>query len=100
MQIYTLQIGVLCSTTGGQIFHYPSFNSRKDGDALSDDIRHNVTRLTGYDGIMLVRCSAGLKVSEQYGNYFRRSAQEMDLPTIDCDKAFGVVRFAAYPYSE
>lgn len=83
-------VGVLAEKTGGQIFLYPGFNARKDGLALQRDIYHNVSRATGFDGIMVVRCSTGLKVAEHFGNFFHKRVNEMDLPTVDSDKTFGV----------
>ena len=83
-------VGALTEKTGGQVFLYPGFNSRKDGLALQRDIFHDVTRTTGYDGIMIVRCSTGLKVVEHFGNFYHRKVQEMELSTINCDSTFGV----------
>ena len=83
-------IGVLSEKTGGQVFLYPGFNSRKDGYAFQRDLYHDVTRYTGYDAVMIVRVSAGLKVAEQFGNFYHRSGHEMDLPSVDSDKTFAV----------
>ena len=69
---------------------YPGYNVRKDGYAFQRDLYHSVTRYTGYDAVMIVRVSAGLKVAEQYGNFYHRSGHEMDLPAVDGDKAFAV----------
>lgn len=82
--------GELANTTGGQICLYPGFSGSKDGEALTEDIQRNVSRLTGYDAVMIVRCSAGLRVADQYGNYYLRTRPEMDLPSVDCDKTFGI----------
>jgi len=83
-------VGVVANKTGGQIFMYPGFNAKKDGEALAKDIYHDVTRATGLDAVMVVRCSSGLKIADYYGNFFHRRAHEMDLPSIDCDKTFGI----------
>lgn len=83
-------IGVLCEKTGGQIYSYPGFHTRKDGLALARDLYHDSTRITGHDAVMIVRCSAGLRVAELYGNFYHKRALEMDLPSIDEDKAFGL----------
>lgn len=69
-------VGALTEKTGGQVFLYPGFNARKDGLALQRDIFHDVTRQTGFDGVMIVRCSAGLKVAEHFGNFYHRKVQE------------------------
>jgi len=83
-------VGALTEKTGGQIFLYPGFNARKDGLALQRDVFHDVTRLTGYDGVMIVRASTGLKVVEHFGAFYHRNVQEMELPSIDADKTFGI----------
>lgn len=80
----------LVNTTGGQVYVYPGFNANKDAEALQGDLLNNLTRNTGFDAIMVVRTSAGLKVAEYYGNYYSRRPHELDLPSIDSDKAFGI----------
>lgn len=83
-------VGTLSTTTGGQTFMYPGFNAKKDSEALQNDIFQNCTRWTGQDAVMVVRCSTGLHVAEHFGNFFGKRKREMDLPTIDCDKTFGI----------
>lgn len=83
-------MGSMVNVTGGQLFLYPGFNGRKDSEALQYDITQNLLRETGFDAVMVVRCSAGLKVAEYYGNYYYRRPHEMELPSIDCDKTFGI----------
>ena len=70
-------VGALSEKTGGSLFLYPGFNANKDGLALQRDVFHDVTRVTGYDGVMIVRCSTGLKVAEHFGNYYHRKVQEV-----------------------
>lgn len=81
--------GCVTEKTGGQIFLYPGFNARKDGLAFQSDLYHNVTRRTGFDAVMIVRCSAGLRVADHYGAFYHKRPNEMDLPTIDADKTVG-----------
>jgi protein transport protein SEC24 len=51
---------------------------------------HNLTRVTGYDAVMTVRVSNGLKVSEYFGHAQRRFPSELELPMIDADKTFAI----------
>ena len=83
-------LSVLSEKTGGQVFMYPSYSARKDAYAFQRDLYHDVTRVTGFDAVMIVRVSAGLRVAEHYGNFFHRTASEMDLPSIDADKTFAI----------
>eukprot|EP00457_Paulinella_chromatophora_P000520 gb/GEZN01000520.1/.p1 GENE.gb/GEZN01000520.1/~~gb/GEZN01000520.1/.p1 ORF type:complete len:1402 (+),score=227.88 gb/GEZN01000520.1/:231-4208(+) len=80
----------LTTKTGGQIFLYPGFDGKKDGESLWRDILSDATRPMGFDAVMIVRASSGLKVTELFGNFYRRNPNELDLPIIDCDKTFGV----------
>eukprot|EP01087_Luapelamoeba_hula_P003660 TRINITY_DN1347_c0_g1_i2.p1 TRINITY_DN1347_c0_g1~~TRINITY_DN1347_c0_g1_i2.p1 ORF type:complete len:1021 (+),score=158.62 TRINITY_DN1347_c0_g1_i2:100-3162(+) len=76
--------------TCGQTFYYPAFSWAKDGEKFSGDLRHVLTRETGWEGVMRVRASKGLKVTAHYGNFSVRSADLLALPAVDSDKAFGV----------
>uniref|UniRef100_A0A7S4DQB5 Uncharacterized protein n=1 Tax=Lotharella globosa TaxID=91324 RepID=A0A7S4DQB5_9EUKA len=84
-------IGVLSRTTGGQMYYYKGFHSAKHGEALHRDMYRNISRYTAFGGVMVIRTSAGLSVSERYGNYFAREASEMEIPVINCDSSFGVM---------
>lgn len=83
-------VGVLSTVTGGQIFFYPDFHSGKDGYSLECDMMQSLTRETGFEGIMAVRTSTGIRVADYFGNFFRRDPAEIELPAIDCDKSFAI----------
>lgn len=83
-------LSTLCEKSGGQLFHYPGFTSRQDGQSLQHDLMRDVMRPTVFDCLMTVRCSVGLKVVEVLGSFFRRAALEFEMATLDCDKTFGV----------
>jgi protein transport protein SEC24 len=53
-------IGNLSKQTGGQVYLYPNFNVMKDGEKLQMDLIRNVTRNTGYDGLLRVRTGSGM----------------------------------------
>lgn len=76
--------------TGGQLYYYPAFRADKDGEKLFRDVIRNITRETGWEAVMRVRTSKGLKVSAHYGNFFIRSTDLLALPTVDTEKAFAV----------
>lgn len=80
--------GMICRETGGQVFHYPGFDGNKDGYSFESDLYRAVTRETGFQASMAMRTSFGLQVGEQFGNYFKKDPGQLDLPTIDSDKAF------------
>ena len=83
-------IAPLSKFTGGQLTYYPAFNGSKDGPELESKIRRVLTRETGWEAVMRIRCSRGLKVSSFYGHFFIRSTDLLALPNVDADKAFAV----------
>lgn len=59
---------------------------------MSQEITHTVTRETGYQALMKVRCSNGLQVSSYHGNFIQHTfGADLELGTIDADKAMGVM---------
>eukprot|EP00467_Chlorarachnion_reptans_P000717 CAMPEP_0114501530 /NCGR_PEP_ID=MMETSP0109-20121206/8545_1 /TAXON_ID=29199 /ORGANISM="Chlorarachnion reptans, Strain CCCM449" /LENGTH=964 /DNA_ID=CAMNT_0001679261 /DNA_START=150 /DNA_END=3044 /DNA_ORIENTATION=- len=84
-------IGALSRTTGGQIYFYNGFHANKDGEAFHRDMYRNISRYTAFGGVMVIRTSRGLKISERYGNYFAREADEMEIPVLHCDSSFGIM---------
>ncbi|KAF2877875.1 hypothetical protein BDV95DRAFT_588892 [Massariosphaeria phaeospora] len=85
-------IGHVSATTGGEVFYYPNFHSPRDTLKLSKEIKHTVTRETGYQALMKVRCSNGLQVSAYHGNFFHNTfGADLEFGVIDADKAIGVM---------
>lgn len=84
-------IGHVSSTTGGETFYYPNFVSGRDNAKLSQEIKHAVTRETGYQALMKVRSSNGLQVAEYFGNFLHHTfGADLEIGVIDADKAIGV----------
>ncbi|KAI1762898.1 beta-sandwich domain of Sec23/24 [Hypoxylon sp. FL1150] len=84
-------IGHVASTTGGETFYYPNFVAGRDNAKLSLEIKHTVTRETGYQALMKVRCSNGLQISAYHGNFIQHTfGADLEIGVIDADKAVGV----------
>lgn len=73
-----------------QVYYYPGFYIQRDGLKLSADLKRNLTRTTGWEAVMRIRCSRGLRISSFNGSFFIRSSDLLALPTVDPDKAFAV----------
>lgn len=85
-------IGHVAATSGGETFYYPNFISPRDTSKLSQEIMHTVTRETGYQALMKVRCSNGLQVASYHGNFIQHTfGADLELGVIDADKALGVI---------
>ncbi|KAL2137103.1 hypothetical protein VTI74DRAFT_8735 [Chaetomium olivicolor] len=84
-------VGYVSATTGGETFYYPNFIAPRDNTKLSLEIKHAVTRETGYQALMKVRCSNGLQVSSYHGNFIQHTfGADLEIGVIDADKALGV----------
>jgi protein transport protein SEC24 len=83
-------IATISRFTAGQTFHYPAFTAATDGSRLHQDIVHDLTRTTGFEAVMRVRCSRGVRVVNFYGNFFIRGQDLLAMPVVSQDTAFNV----------
>ncbi|KAF2664471.1 Sec23/Sec24 family protein [Microthyrium microscopicum] len=85
-------VGHVSSKTGGETYYYPNFHSPRDDLRLSKEIKHTVTRATGFQALMKVRCSNGLQVSAYHGNFTHHTfGADLEFGVIDADKAIAVM---------
>lgn len=74
------------------MYYYPTFHNPRDVLRLSKEIKHTVTRETGYQALMKVRCSNGLQVSAYHGNFTHHTfGADLEFGSIDADKAIAVM---------
>jgi hypothetical protein len=73
-----------------QVYYFPSFGAQRDGVKLRHDLTRNLLRETGWEAVMRIRCSRGLRVSSFHGHFFIRSTDLLALPVVDGDKAYAV----------
>lgn len=91
LHLLTTQIGHVAATTGGETFYYPNFISARDSPKLSSEISHAVTRETGFQALMKVRCSNGLQVQAYHGNFIQHTfGADLEIGVVDAEKALGV----------
>lgn len=83
-------VSAISRHTAGNVYFYPGFHVAKDGQRFSSDLGNNLTRPTGWEAVMRIRCSRGVKITAFHGHYFARSSDLLALPNIDCDKSFAV----------
>jgi len=83
-------LGQLAKHTTGTVYHYPLFSDVTMGERLSRDLQHNLTREQGWEAVMRVRVSRGLRISAFHGHFFIRGTDLLALPNIDEDKTFAV----------
>ncbi|KAF9237386.1 hypothetical protein BU15DRAFT_88812 [Melanogaster broomeanus] len=80
-------IGIVPSTTGGELFFHPRYHPYRDQIALSSQLRRLITRTTAFSCMMRIRCSQGLQVNKYYGNFQQRSPTDLGIGVFDADKA-------------
>ena len=72
---------------GGSLYVYPGFSPALDFAQLHNDLRWNVARPQGLEAVARLRVSNGLTVVGYQGAFCKRTPTDVDLPTVDCDKA-------------
>ncbi|XP_069690232.1 protein transport protein Sec24C isoform X2 [Periplaneta americana] len=83
-------IGQVARLTGGEIYKYTYFQADLDGERLIADIKRDVSRPVAFDAIMRVRTSTGVRATDFYGHFFMSNTTDMELASIDCDKAVAI----------
>jgi protein transport protein SEC24 len=83
-------VGCISALTGGDIFLYPNFDATKDGMKFGNDLKYLVSRTFGYDALLRLRVSNGLKIEDHFGNFYMRNSTDLELAGIDSLKSFGV----------
>ena len=83
-------IGQVCRLTGGEIYKYTYFQADVDGERLITDVINNISRPIAFNTVMRVRTSTGVRPTDFYGHFFMSNTTDMELASIDCDKAVAI----------
>ncbi|OMH83270.1 Protein transport protein Sec24C [Zancudomyces culisetae] len=83
-------ISQLSTLTSGELYTYPSFQSGRDGIRFAEDLRNDALRMFGFNGVLRIRCSDGLRIEDHYGNLYMRNHVDVELAMITCDTSIGV----------
>uniref|UniRef100_K3W624 Uncharacterized protein n=1 Tax=Globisporangium ultimum (strain ATCC 200006 / CBS 805.95 / DAOM BR144) TaxID=431595 RepID=K3W624_GLOUD len=91
-------VGRVCELTGGRVQYMPQFEKEKSSNThhLQTSLLRLVDRDCGYEAVLKVRCSAGLRVDRSYGNFYNSrgsdgySVDEMEFAVIDQDRSICV----------
>lgn len=83
-------IGQVARLTGGEIYKYTYFQADIDGGRVIADVIKNVSRPIGFEAVMRVRTSAGIRPTDFYGHFFMSNTTDMDLASMTSDQSIGV----------
>ncbi|TQD71531.1 hypothetical protein C1H46_042933 [Malus baccata] len=67
-------ISVIPRTTGGQVYYYYPFSAVSDPAKLYNDLRWNVTRPQGLEGVM-----RGIQIQDYHGSFCKRIPTDVDV---------------------
>ncbi|XP_071503728.1 protein transport protein Sec24C-like [Diadema antillarum] len=83
-------IGQVCTLTGGQCYKYSYFQASNDGERFIHDLTRNLTREVGFDAVLRVRTSTGIRPTDFYGNFHMSNTTDVEMASLDADKAVTV----------
>ncbi|XP_019963557.2 protein transport protein Sec24C isoform X1 [Paralichthys olivaceus] len=83
-------LSVVPVSTGGSVYKYTYFQAQSDQERFLNDLRRDIQKLVGFDAVMRVRTSTGIRATDFYGSFFMSNTTDVELAGLDCDKAVTV----------
>ncbi|XP_028989747.1 protein transport protein Sec24C isoform X2 [Betta splendens] len=83
-------LGVVPVSTGGSVYKYTYFQAQSDQERFLNDLRRDVQKLVGFDAVMRVRTSTGIRATDFFGSFYMSNTTDVELAGLDCDKAITV----------
>lgn len=81
-------LSCLPKLTGGTLQYYPAFAAVRDGGKFKAELTRCLTRPTGFEAVMRVRVTRGMRISNFHGNFYMRGNDLLALPNCHPDNAF------------
>lgn len=83
-------LGVVTYQTGGSIYKYAYFQLESDQDRFLNDLRRDVQKEVGFDAVMRVRTSTGIRATDFFGAFYMSNTTDVEMAGLDCDKTITV----------
>lgn len=83
-------VGQVSSLTGGHCYKYKHFQAAVDGERFIHDLTKNLERTVGFDAVLRVRTSAGIRPTDFFGNFYMSNTTDVELAALDSTKAVTV----------
>jgi len=75
--------------TAGQVY-FNTAEGQHYRNTVMMNLNRNMQRNQGWEAVMRIRVSKGLEISNYYGNFNMWTDHDMDIVSVDCDKAVAV----------
>ncbi|KAI6243881.1 hypothetical protein M3Y99_00054500 [Aphelenchoides fujianensis] len=76
--------------SGGSVYKYQYFDAQKDGKRFLQDLHRDISRPIGFDVMLRVRTSTGLRPVGYYGSFYMQDVVAVEMGALDCDKSIQV----------
>ncbi|KAM4716216.1 protein transport protein Sec24C isoform 2-T2 [Anableps anableps] len=83
-------LAVVPVSTGGSVYKYTYFQAQTDQERFLNDLRRDVQKQVGFDAVMRVRTSTGIRATDFFGSFYMNNTTDVELAGLDCDKAITV----------
>ncbi|XP_053804979.1 protein transport protein Sec24C isoform X2 [Vidua chalybeata] len=83
-------LGVVPYQTGGSIYKYAYFQLDTDQYRFLNDLRRDVQKEVGFDAVMRVRTSTGIRATDFFGAFYMSNTTDVEMAGLDCDKTITV----------
>ncbi|NXB27423.1 SC24C protein, partial [Eulacestoma nigropectus] len=83
-------LGVVPYQTGGSIYKYAFFQLETDQYRFLNDLRRDVQKEVGFDAVMRVRTSTGIRATDFFGAFYMSNTTDVEMAGLDCDKTITV----------
>ncbi|XP_018080911.1 protein transport protein Sec24C isoform X2 [Xenopus laevis] len=83
-------LGVVPFQTGGSVYKYTYFQPETDQERFLNDLRRDVQKEVGFDAVMRVRTSTGIRATDFFGAFYMSNTTDVELAGLDCDKTITV----------
>ncbi|XP_030806676.1 protein transport protein Sec24C isoform X5 [Geospiza fortis] len=83
-------LGVVPYQTGGSIYKYAYFQLETDQFRFLNDLRRDVQKEVGFDAVMRVRTSTGIRATDFFGAFYMSNTTDVEMAGLDCDKTITV----------
>ena len=80
--------GAVAALSGGDIYYYSVFDASKNGVKFANDLQKALSRPFGYEGLLRIRVSNGLKIEDHFGNFYMKNATDIECAGISSLKSF------------